>query len=56
MEASGHIGCGGKVFVLHVGRTERRGQIHATLIIIHHTAWDLMKKHPSITRGEVWSK
>jgi len=38
MEASGHVGFGGKVFILHVGRMERRGQIHATVIIIHCAA------------------
>jgi len=44
------------LFVLHFGRMECRRQIHTTVIIVHHTAWDLMKKHPTITRGEVWSK
>lgn len=35
MEASGHVGYGGKVFGLHVGHMERRGQIHTTVIISH---------------------
>jgi hypothetical protein len=32
MEASGHVGCGGKVFILHVVHMEHRGQKCATVI------------------------